>query len=314
MSYIKGLVSIIIPVYNTGIYLRRCLLSILKQTYHDLDIILVNDGSSDETTLSIIAEFKAKDKRIRVYDKENEGYAKTLNFALGLIKGEYTMFVDSDDYIKAETVAKMIAKIDGVDLVEASYHLKFEHLIFDRARAKKEMILTKPETLHGLCHNTALNNYVWAKLYRSDLLEDIRFPTSYDNFADMEFTAYVFLKAERIRVIKDRLYYYYQRKGSMTNGMSYKTAWAMYDNFKRQEDIINQNYKGDHFSNYTNYYRSEMMILLGYMKEKDIAKDELYLPLYDDRRVWKILKLFRFILWKMVSFKHKLKDTRMVKR
>ncbi len=304
MAYIKDKVSIIIPIYNTGIYLKRCLDSLLAQTYQDLDIIIIDDGSNDKVTLDIIAGYAKKDTRIRVFHKENGGLSKAYNDGLDKVIGEYTVFVDSDDYLKKDAISLLVSKCVGVDMVEASYTLKFEHLVFYRTNAKKEMVLEKPATLYGLCNNTVVNNYAWAKIYRSELLEDIRFPTSYNNFSDLEFSAYVFLKASKVRVIKDRIYYYYQRKGSSTNGMSYQEAKKMFYAFKLQEDILNSHYDGN-FTNYTNYYRSEMMILFGYMKNKEkLAKDDIWLPQYDDTKILKILKFFRWLAWKVVCIKY----------
>ena len=314
MTYIKGKVSIIIPVYNTGIYLKRCLDSIITQTYQDLDIIIIDDGSSDIVTKEIISTYRKLDDRIRVHHKENGGLSRAYNDGLDRVIGEYTVFVDSDDYLKKRAIEILVNKIDGVDMVQASYSLKFEHLIFNRARAAKEMVIEKPATLYGLMKNTAINNYVWAKIYRSDLLKDIRFPTSYNNFSDMEVSAYIFLKASKVRVIKERIYYYYQRKGSSTNGMTYQEARKMFANFKRQEDILNRHYPG-HFCNHTNYYRSEMMILLGYItSKKDIDKSDIYLPVYDDEKIWPIFKMARWILWKIVCIKYRLGNIQYIRK
>ncbi len=314
MAYIKGKVSIIIPVYNTGIYLKRCLDSIITQTYQDLDIIIIDDGSSDIVTKEIISTYRKLDDRIRVHHKENGGLSRAYNDGLDRVIGEYTVFVDSDDYLKKRAIEILVNKIDGVDMVQASYSLKFEHLIFNRARAAKEMVIEKPATLYGLMKNTAINNYVWAKIYRSDLLKDIRFPTSYNNFSDMEVSAYIFLKASKVRVIKERIYYYYQRKGSSTNGMTYQEARKMFANFKRQEDILNRHYPG-HFCNHTNYYRSEMMILSGYItSKKNIDKSDIYLPVYDDEKIWPIFRMARWILWKIVCIKYHLGNIQYIRK
>ena len=309
MNYQRELISVIIPVYDTGSYLRRCLSSLSSQTYDDLEIIIIDDGSKDELTLSILAEYASKDKRIHVIHKENGGCSRAYNAGLDLAGGEYVMIVYSDDYLDKDAIEVLFQamKEDDVDLVGASYYLDFDHFRFYRSKIKKEGIYTKPETLHGLCHNTGINNYAWAKLYKAELLKDIRFPIDHDNFSDMEFSALVFLKAEKVKILKRRLYHYYQRKASMTGLMSYKTAHDMFMKFKRQEDLLNKEYPEEHFSNYTNYYRSEMMILLAYLSADDVAKEDVYLPIYDDSRVWLLFKFFRAILSKIVAIKYHLK-------
>ncbi len=294
-------VSIITPVYNTGVYLKRCLSSLCEQTYQDLEIILIDNNSDDELTLSIIESYRKKDSRIRYYKEPRQGLSIAYNSGLERVSGDYIVFVDSDDYLKKEAIAILLKEIEesGADLVGAGYYLKFDHFKFVR-KGSRQQILTKIEALRKLCKNTGVNNYVWAKIYKAKLLKDIRFNESYNNFSDMEYTAKVLVKADKIAMINKRLYYYYQRKGSSTNGMSYKEALRMFACFKMQEDYLNKLFPTEHFSMYQSFYRSEIMILLGYLKSD--TKD-IYLPQYDDRNIWFIFKVFRYILWQIVCLK-----------
>lgn len=101
------LVSIVIPVYNVELYLRECLDSVISQTYHNLEIICVNDGSPDNS-LSILEEYAAKDSRIRIISQENAGISVARNTGMDVATGEYIYFLDSDDYIALEMVERCV--------------------------------------------------------------------------------------------------------------------------------------------------------------------------------------------------------------
>lgn len=120
------MVSIIIPVYNVEQYLFQCLESVIIQSYQNLEIIIVNDGSPDNSH-SIIRDFEDRDRRIKVINQQNAGLSAARNRGINKATGEYLMFVDSDDTIGIMMVEKLIEKIDGVDLVAASYYRKYEN-------------------------------------------------------------------------------------------------------------------------------------------------------------------------------------------
>lgn len=121
----KKLVSIIIPVYNVEKYLFECLESVITQTYTDIEIIVVNDGSPDNSHI-IIKDFADRDCRIKVINKKNAGLSAARNTGISAANGQYLMFVDSDDKIDVMMVEKLIAKIEDVDLVVASYYRMYE--------------------------------------------------------------------------------------------------------------------------------------------------------------------------------------------
>ena len=116
------LVSIIVPVYNTAQYLKRCINSIINQTYKNLEIICVNDGSTDGSEL-ILDEFAAKDSRIRIIHKQNNGESSARNFGLKIMTGQYIGFVDCDDWIEADMYERLVsvAVEKDVDIVASSW-------------------------------------------------------------------------------------------------------------------------------------------------------------------------------------------------
>ena len=119
----EELVSIILPIYNAEKYLERCLESIITQTYANIEIILINDGSTDNS-INIIKEYAIKDSRIIIIDKENEGVSVARNIGILKARGKYICFVDADDYIEKSMIEKMKCCIDkeNVDLVRINYY------------------------------------------------------------------------------------------------------------------------------------------------------------------------------------------------
>lgn len=114
------LITVIIPVYNVKSYLSKCIESVKKQSYKNLEIILVDDGS-DDGSFSICKEFSKKDSRIKLYRTENLGLSHARNVGLDHASGEYIVFVDSDDYIYEDMVKTMISKSENADLVICNY-------------------------------------------------------------------------------------------------------------------------------------------------------------------------------------------------
>ena len=116
-------VSVIVPIYNSEKTINRCVESIINQTYKDIEILLINDGSIDNT-LNILNDYANKDKRIVVINKKNEGVSKTKNLGIKKAKSEFIMFVDSDDYIDKEAIKKLVLlqKKDNLDIIKFHYN------------------------------------------------------------------------------------------------------------------------------------------------------------------------------------------------
>lgn len=172
------LVSIIVPVYNVEKYLDKCIRSLVEQTYKNIEIILVDDGSLDSCG-QICDEWKQKDMRIRVFHKANGGQGSARNLALDTARGKYVSFVDSDDYIDADMIEVMLKDIlrYQADLAICGIHINNSFRVVDSAIPGKKRIYQNPSEL--------LKDYIstaWIftgpvnKLYRIQLFEGIRFP------------------------------------------------------------------------------------------------------------------------------------------
>ncbi|KZL89726.1 glycosyltransferase family 2 protein [Clostridium magnum] len=171
------MISIIVPVYNTQRYLHRCIESILKQSYKDLEIILIDDGSTDNS-LSICQEYASRDKRIKVMHKDNEGQGAARNLALDICKGEYIGFVDSDDYIMPEMYQIMLEsiKFHKADLAICGFSRDHNFTVRKQPTPKKYCIYDNITLIKNYINTPYITTSVCNKLYSRGLWENVRFP------------------------------------------------------------------------------------------------------------------------------------------
>lgn len=230
------LISIIVPVYNVEKYLEKCVMSILNQTYRDIEIILVDDGSTDQCS-SICDNLKQKHSNIRVIHKKNGGLSSARNVGLEVASGKFIGFVDSDDYIAPSMFEKLyqalIANsadlaICGVNMVDEEGKSLNTPDVEDSVFSN-DYLYRKALDNHGWMYVTA-----WNRLYRRELFDKLRFREGKNN-EDIFLAPYLYAKCNRIVSIKDHLYNYLQRKGSIMHGKyvakSLNQVEAYYDNF-----------------------------------------------------------------------------------
>ena len=217
------MISVIVPVYNVVDYLPRCLDSIVGQTYRDLEIILVDDGSTDSSG-KICDEYAMKDSRITVIHQKNKGLAEARNSGLINARGEYISFIDSDDYIDPEMLEVLY---DLIQRKSASLSMVMFRYVYDTTAEQHahvdydeipSVVFDRDEMMQGMFHFLAdyqesLFHVVWNKLYRRDLICGLRFNES--GTEDMEFNNRVFLRAERMVMGRVCLYNYLQRLDSI---------------------------------------------------------------------------------------------------
>lgn len=230
-----SLISIIVPVYNVEKYLERCINSIINQTYKNLDIILVNDGSTDNSG-KICDEFNFKDNRIQVIHKTNGGLSDARNAGLEIAKGEYIGFVDSDDYIALdmfETLYNLTQKYSAEISILSFYEMYNGKLISVRDSKKLEQ-MDKIEAIKELLIDTKIQSYAWNKLFKKSLFENLKFPTD-KNFEDIATTLLLFEKANKIVLLEEPKYYYLRRDDSIVGVRNYKT-------YKDYLDVIYNKY------------------------------------------------------------------------
>lgn len=222
----NALITVIVPIYNAEKYLRRCLDSILNQTYKNLEIILVNDGSTDMSG-QICEEYSCVDERIEVFHKENNGVSETRNCGLNNAKGEYIFFVDSDDYLPLESIEKLY-------LVSREYNADYVgggiEKVTDKGEKILELIPKKIMTFTGseaLCMHYSeekeniLLMYVTGRLMRRDVFADIRFKKGI-YYEDIQLMPYILANCKKIVFLPDLVYYYVYRDESISNNILYE--------------------------------------------------------------------------------------------
>ena len=211
----SDLISIVIPVYNAAQYLKRCLTSIMEQTYLNYEVILVNDGSEDNS-LDICNDFAQNDNRIKVYSKENGGASSARNYGLKHCSGEYLVFVDSDDWVEPNYLNNLYqaAQIGDFDIVQCNFitvkstDLKIEE--DTRFTEEKVCEISKDEALNKRLYTVV----VWGKIYKRYLFNDFKFIniTMYEDDASY----YIFIdRSEKIGLLNQQLYYYYLSNNSI---------------------------------------------------------------------------------------------------
>lgn len=214
------MISVLVPVYNVEKYLRRCLDSILEQTYTDFEIVLVNDGSTDQSG-ALCDVYAAEHDCIRVIHQKNAGLAEVRNVSVAAARGEYIAFVDSDDVIEPTYLEVLLRDLQqtGADISICSWsELSDEGVRTELTWDHKEkgfQVWTTQQAVENLLYQNGIDNNTWGKLYTREVLKDIVFPTG-KVYEDIATTYQMMLKAKRVCYRPEALYLY----TSNTSGIS----------------------------------------------------------------------------------------------
>ena len=218
-------ISIIIPIYNGEKYIERCLKSIINQDYEELEIIVINDGSTDNS-IDILKEFTNIDNRIKVIDKENTGVSDTRNRGIEEASGDYIMFIDVDDYLEENMIKKIISVINkkDINLIKFNYNI----VTSDGKKEKgnedyEEKNLDKPN-IEYFIDNVLLgkiNAYVWTLVIKRKIIGNIRFNKEIGMMEDLLFYINILSKTNDLYIINDRLYNYFINTESVCNSPRY---------------------------------------------------------------------------------------------
>ena len=210
-------ISIIVPVYNTQDYLETCLDSIVNQTYKNLQILLINDGSTDNS-YTICKKYKARDSRIELLNRVNSGQAVARNLGLDYATGDYIAFVDSDDAISLDLFAEMaqiISKNSNVSVFQFPIFLNYTANDARLIRFENQLIKGKKQLLQSLIDKNILSWLVCNKLIKKELLNKLRFKEKMiyeDNYFVLDLIAIT----DSIYICDKGIYYYFKRKNSTT--------------------------------------------------------------------------------------------------
>ncbi len=280
------LVSVIIPAYNVEKYIEECLKSIENQNYANYEIIVVNDGSTDNT-LNVIKELAIKDNRIKIINKPNTGVSDTRNFGLDEAKGDYIVFVDGDDYLADDYLSYMLSLIDDN---EADFAFSLNCFTYKKEKQIKKEIVKQlsSEEATALLLSPRVMVGCWNKIYKREFLNNnkIRFLPKLRYGEGLQFITHVTLLTNKI-ICGNRKVYYYRRD----NPTSVCTKFNI-DNVYNGElslDVIKKNLPTDSKIINTMYELHYRMYCLGALvKVKSNGLEDKYS--YDCKRWFRIIK------------------------
>lgn len=211
-------ISVLVPMYNAEKTIVRCIKSIIKQSYKNLEIVLLDDGSKDNT-YSLVKPFADKDNRIKLLQKENEkSISKTRNYLLNNYSSDYVVWVDSDDVLHkkyVQTLVKIITSTDA-DLGICGFNLMFANFMLFRPLISKTKIFEGSEIHTNIILNHRVGFMLWNKIFKRELLENLRFNEDVKFGEDFNFLYNYLKKVKKVAYNNDKLYKYIVRPGSET--------------------------------------------------------------------------------------------------
>lgn len=284
----KELISIIVPIYNVEKYLNKCVESILKQTYDNLEIILVDDGSLDNCG-NICDEYAKKDSRIIVLHKTNGGLSDARNKGINIAKGKYIGFVDSDDYIDNDMfeILYNLCKNNNADISMISYkEIENEIIINENSNyTNKVFKYNNIEAIKELLKDEKIKNYAWNKLYKKELFDGIEYPIKMA-YEDVGTTYKLFEKAKKVIWYDIPKYNYIRRDTSIVSKNTYKNLKDFIDlSYQRYNYFENSIYSNKiKIENSYSFIRNMIMFYLNYQIDNIQELDdvfEYYYPLFN---------------------------------
>lgn len=232
--------SVIVPIYNVEKYLKRCIDSIVNQTYKNLEIILVDDGSKDKSG-NICDEYSNIDKRIKVVHLENGGVSRARNVGINLSTGEYLGFVDSDDYISSEMYENMIHILENhnLDIVSCNAYMVKNNRVIGEKGTSKLKIYGKNEILPLVLQD--YNNTVWDKVYKREVFDGVKFPEG-RVFEDNGTAHLIFNNVKKVGILDEKYYYYFRTPNSITQtAFNVKSRYDCFLGYKDRLEFAKKN-------------------------------------------------------------------------
>lgn len=276
------LISIVVPIYNVGKYLKRCIESVINQSYKNLQIILVDDGSTDGSG-EICDTYAQNDSRIEVIHKKNGGLSEARNVGIDVAVGEYIAFIDSDDWIRSDYVEALKRAIDiGKTKISACAYLKtFQKTITENkdniCRISNCMeIWNINEAYQHLFLNRRIDNSACAKLYARDLFKNIRYPVG-KLYEDQFVTYKLFHISQGVTFINSQMYFYFDRPGSIQNEQFTDKKMDELEAATGCVEFIHENYPYLKEEVHCRYISSCFHILFAIKDTKKFQKEILFL-------------------------------------
>ena len=242
MSMAQPLVSIIVPVYNGEKTIERCLRSIQNESYSNIEVLVVNDGSSDHTE-RIIRKYVQRDSRFRYIEKENTGVSDSRNVAMAEAKGDYFQFVDGDDWLVKQATEEFVntALTYGCDMVISDFYRVCGRRIYTKGHIDAGPVITRMKYAEYMMEAPANFYYgvLWNKFFRADIIRTfaLKCSTQLDWCEDFQFNLEYLQYVGKVGVIRKPLYYYVKTKGSLVDTQvnfqqSIRTKRILFDHYR----------------------------------------------------------------------------------
>lgn len=271
------IVSVIIPVYNAEKTLEKTLNSLVNQTYKNLEIILVNDGSTDNSR-EICENYQKKNVNIKLINKENEGPGKARETGLKYANGNYISFVDADDYIDTDFYNILITKLEEnkANIIQCGHKVvDMNDKCIEISNLKNEQISGQYNNAEKYAQQKNINNFLWNKVFEKKIFEQVEFKYLYAG-EDACVLTQLYSNANKAVTIPDRLYYYVQTENSLCRG---KYSLKKLDSVKAGEFMYN--YHKNKFPDLADYYKLYICSNAGQcycnLKFSDIEQKEKYM-------------------------------------
>ena len=230
-------ISVIVPVYKVEQYIHRCVDSILEQTFSDIQVILVDDGSPDICG-EICEEYARRDGRIRVIHKENGGLSDARNAGIPCAEGKYIIFIDSDDYIGEDMLEYLYTNITEADADMATCGCI--DVYSDRTEPQKEepvFVCSGEEAFRYILRGHTIRGEIWNKLIRKSLVENLRFPKG-RLYEDIYYTADLMQRVRKVSVGTKPEYYYLHRADSITGKAYRPQVFDIIDGYTKNYQVV----------------------------------------------------------------------------
>lgn len=281
----QPLISVIIPMYNVEKYLRQCIDSVLEQTYQNLEIILVDDGSPDNCG-KICDEYAELDSRINVIHKKNGGLSDARNVGIEIAKGEYITFIDSDDFITKDYVEYLYQLLENgnadmsvcqrLDVDEEGVSLNI------KINVKEQVVVGNRECMRAYVEERSVETAAWGKLYKTEMFKQVRYPVG--KYHEDVFTTYLLIaQCEKIAIGSEQKYGYRSRTESITkSSFSKKHLDSVEGTIKRGEFV------GKKYPEFAQVANSQIVYAANYCVMKMIKAEVV-----DTQSITELQKVYR---------------------
>lgn len=259
----EELISVIVPIYNAEKYLKRCIESIINQTYKNMEIILINDGSKDNSK-KICNEFLEKDCRIKLINKENEGVSAARNYGINVAIGKYISFVDADDWLEKNFLLEMYNKLKeyNVDYVTCGYNRAYDNCVKMLNNDLKEELVSPNEYIIKILNVQNGYGFAHMKLIRKNAIGNIRFNTNISVGEDAFFNIQLCKKIDKFLIYNKALYNYYFNQNSVVRNYDKNYCNKYLNSMNLMNSYIRNNYlDSEVIQNLYNYIAYHILLI-----------------------------------------------------